>query len=93
MDQINLINALQPKIMKSLEELGWVDTRHVICVVIHVMRHAYVHLTPQRDEAVNRILTRLRESCVFPIGRYGLWDYTSMEDSMESARAAVVETD
>ena len=23
-----------------------------------------------------------------PIGRYGLWDYTSMEDSMESARAA-----
>jgi len=92
-DQINLINDLQPKVMKSLEELGWVDTRHVICVVIHVMRHAYVHLTPQRDEAVNRILTRLRESRVFPIGRYGLWDYTSMEDSMESARAAVVETD
>jgi protoporphyrinogen oxidase len=89
-DRINLIHDLQPKVMKSLEELGWVQSRDVVCVVIHVMRYAYVHHTPQRDETLQTILIRLRESCVFPIGRYGLWDYTSMEDSMESARAAVL---
>jgi len=92
-NRIDLIHDLQPKVMKSLEELGWVDRRDVTCAVIHVMRHAYVHLTPQRNKAIDTILPRLRESCVFPIGRYGLWDYTSMEDSMESARAAVMELD
>lgn len=91
-DQANIVNDLQPRIIKSLEELGWIDSsRDVTCVVIHVMRHAYVHHTTDRDKAVDMILSRLRESGVFPIGRYGLWDYTSMEDSMESARAAVLE--
>jgi hypothetical protein len=55
------------------------------------MRHAYVHHTPTRNESVRFILNRLKEHNVYPIGRYGLWDYTSMEDSMESARAAVCE--
>jgi protoporphyrinogen oxidase len=86
----NLLEDLQPKVMKSLEELGWVDSRDVSCVVLHVMQHAYVHHTPQRDRAVDTILGRLREHGVHPIGRYGLWDYTSMEDSMESARTAVL---
>lgn len=89
-DRTNLTHDLQPKVMRSLKELGWIDSRDVVCVVIHVMRHAYVHHTPQRDKAVAMILARLRESRVFPIGRYGLWDYTSMEDSMESARTAVL---
>ena len=90
-DQTNLVHDLQPKVMRSLEQLGWVDSRKITCVVIHVMRHAYVHHTPPRDHAFETILRRLREFYVFPIGRYGLWDYTSMEDSMESARAAVLE--
>ena len=90
-DGANLVDDLQPKVLAALERLGWIETRDVICVVVHVMRHAYVHLTPQREVVVARILKRLRESCVLPIGRYGLWDYTSMEDSMESAAAAAKE--
>jgi len=90
-DRTNLIRDLQPKVMKSLEQLGWVDSRDVVCVVIHVMRHAYIHHTPHRDRALNTILARLREASIFPMGRYGLWDYISMEDSMESARTAVME--
>jgi protoporphyrinogen oxidase len=89
-DRTNLTRDLQPKIMKSLEELGWVESRDVVCVVAHVMRHAYIHHTPLRVKALNAIFARLREASVFPIGRYGLWDYISMEDSMESARAAVM---
>jgi len=89
----NLVHDLQPKVMKSLEQLGWVDCRSITCVVIHVMEHAYVHHTPHRDRAVDTILARLRETGVYPIGRYGLWDYTSMEDSMESARTAVLDAE
>jgi protoporphyrinogen oxidase len=90
-DRTNLVHDLQPRIIQSLEELGWIDSQDVVCVVMHVMRHAYVHHTPQRNWALDFIRGRLREACVVPIGRYGLWDYTSMEDSMESARAAVLE--
>jgi protoporphyrinogen oxidase len=93
LDRTNIVGDLQPKVMRSLQELGWIDSREVACTVTHVMRHAYVHHTPERDRAVEAILKRLRENCAFPIGRYGLWDYTSMEDSMESARTAVLELD
>ena len=90
-DRTDLLHDLQPKVVQSLEDLGWIDSRDVVCVVIHVMRHAYVHHTPRRDRALDVILPRLRKYDVVPIGRYGLWDYTGMEDSMESARAAVLE--
>jgi protoporphyrinogen oxidase len=89
--KIDLVNDLQPKVIASLEQLGWIDRRAVTCVVIHVIRHAYVHHTEGRDCLVEAITSRLRQFGVYPIGRYGLWDYTSMEDSMESARSAVRE--
>jgi protoporphyrinogen oxidase len=88
-DRTDLVKDLQPRVIRSLEELGWLHSGAVGCVVVHLMRHAYVHHTPSRDRAVSVILKRLRQANVLPIGRYGLWDYMSMEDSMESARAAV----
>ena len=90
-DRTNLVNDLQPRVLRSLEELGWVSSRKVVCVVMHVISHAYVHHTPQRDSILERIFSILRDHSIYPIGRYGLWDYMSMEDSMESARAAVME--
>ena len=61
-----------------------------MCVVTHTLRCAYVHHTNDRDRLVNAVLERLRGRDVVPIGRYGLWDYTSMEDSMESAQNCCV---
>jgi protoporphyrinogen oxidase len=89
--QTNLVNDLQPRVIRSLEDLGWIDSRKIVCVATHVISHAYIHHTPERDSAVENILSRLRNHSIYPIGRYGLWDYTSMEDSMESARSAVLE--
>ena len=88
---IDLVEDLQPKVIASLENLGWIDRHAIACVVIHVIRHAYVHHTEKRERLLEIILARLRECGVYPIGRYGLWDYTSMEDSMESARSTVRE--
>ena len=87
----DLVRQLQPDVLRWLEKLGWIRGIDVVSVVTHVIRHAYVHHTNHRDRLVKSIIERLREHDVFPIGRYGLWDYTSMEDSMESARAAVLE--
>jgi protoporphyrinogen oxidase len=90
-DRLNLVKDLQPDVLRWLEKLGWISSRDVVCVVTHIIRHAYVHHTNKRDRLVGSILERLRKHDVFPIGRYGLWDYTSMEDSMESGRTAVLE--
>jgi protoporphyrinogen oxidase len=89
-DRTDLVKDLQPKVLRSLEKMGWIKSQDIVCVVTHTLRCAYVHHTSDRDEVVTAILNRLRGSNIFPIGRYGLWDYTSMEDSMESAQNAVV---
>jgi len=86
---IDIVKDLQPKVIASLDHLGWVDSRAIACVVIHVIRHAYVHHTEERERLVAAALERLRQFGVFPFGRYGLWDYTGMEDSMESAMSTV----
>jgi protoporphyrinogen oxidase len=90
-DRVDLVKELQPEVLRWLERLGWIRSKDVVCIVTHIIRCAYVHHTKNRDRLVHSILERLRKRGVFPIGRYGLWDYTSMEDSMESARAAVLE--
>jgi protoporphyrinogen oxidase len=91
LDRTNFVKELQPKVLHWLEKLDWISGEDVICVATHAIRCAYVHHTKTRDWSVSSILKRLRDHNVFPIGRYGLWDYTSMEDSMESARACVLE--
>lgn len=88
---LDITNQLIPNVVDSLETLGWIDRRDVICTAAHVIRCAYVHHTPARDRLVAAITSRLGEFRVHPIGRYGRWDYTSMEDSIESAQSAVQE--
>ena len=90
-DRIDLVNELQPEVLRWLEKLSWISTREIVCVVTHTIRCAYVHHTKNRDQIVASILGYLRNRDVIPIGRYGLWDYTSMEDSIESAKTAVLE--
>ncbi len=89
----DLIRELQPRVMQSLRELGWLRGCEIASIVVHFIEHAYVHHTPRRDAAVEAIRARLQTAGIHPIGRYGLWDYTSMEDSMESARSAVLEVE
>jgi protoporphyrinogen oxidase len=88
---IDLVNDLQPKVLASLEGLGWIDSRAVTCVVTHIIKHAYVHHTERQECLLAGVMARLREFGVYSFGRYGLWDYMSMEDSIESARSAVRE--
>ena len=90
-DRVDLVEDLQPEVLRWLDKLGWIRSKDVTCVVTHVLRCAYVHHTKERDQLVTSIVERLRKFDVIPIGRYGLWDYTSMEDSIESARSAVLE--
>jgi protoporphyrinogen oxidase len=85
------MSALYADVLAALEQLKWLDRKHIVCLVTHVIGHAYVHHTEARERVIGPIRARLRDVGVHVFGRYGLWDYTSMEDSMESARMAVAE--
>lgn len=87
--RVDIARDLQPKVLAGLASLGWVDVRSMACSVTHVMSCAYVHHTPERERVVADVFRRLAESDVHPIGRYGLWDYTSMEDSVSSGMETV----
>lgn len=82
---VNVAGALQAEVLAALDRLGWIPTSSITCCVAHVVSCAYVHHTPAREDALAGILGRLEEFSVYPVGRYGLWDYTSMEDCLASA--------
>lgn len=81
---VNLIERLQPQVLLALQALGWVKPGQVKVCAANVMDCAYVHHTPRRDAAVEAITRRLGQCNLHPCGRYGLWDYISMEDSIHS---------
>ncbi len=84
-DRQDAARELLPQVLAGLEKLGWVDTAAIRCMCIQIIPCAYVHLTAHRDQAVQQICRRLEHFGLFPIGRYGLWDYTGMEDAIVTA--------
>ena len=89
LETINIVEDIQPKVINALGVLGWVQPKDIICSVVHVIRCAYVHHTFEREHLVEKIFKRLADFDIHPIGRYGLWDYISMEDSIISVMEAV----
>ncbi len=82
--EVDIHRDLEPRVLAALSELGWVDPGTITAKVVHVIPCAYVHHTPERERVLPRILEKLHACDVYPIGRYGQWDYTSMEDSIYS---------
>ncbi len=80
---------LVPDVVRSLVGLGWFDTDEIACLSMHSINCAYIHHTPARQQMLPRIVSRLQVHGVIPIGRYGLWDHMSMEDSIDTALVAV----
>jgi protoporphyrinogen oxidase len=75
---------LVERCMSSLEKRGWVERKEILAAAINWIDCAYVHFTPQRRRILPGLLRALADRGVHPIGRYGLWDYLSMEDSILS---------
>jgi len=90
-EDLDITGALQRRVIDALARLGWVAARDIECAAIHVIPCAYVHHTTERAQIVADVFERLRAHQIYPIGRYGQWDYTGMEDSIESALRTVKE--
>jgi protoporphyrinogen oxidase len=91
LDEVDVAGDLVPRVEAALRDLELIRPKSVVCRVTHIIRCAYVHHTADRDRVVARASDRLAQFSVRLIGRYGLWDYISMEDSIASGIAAARE--
>ena len=70
--------------VEKLMELGWLKSaKQVLTRVDLDLPGAYVLYDSYRDKAVSNLLSYYRRHKVFSIGRYGRWEYGSMESAME----------
>jgi protoporphyrinogen oxidase len=84
---------LWPAIETSLLEMRLIQAASdvVFCRVRH-LPYAYVIYDQGRESALATINDFLRSECIIAAGRYGGWNYSSMQDALEfgeqAARAA-----
>lgn len=89
LDATDISTSLQNLVIRKLEDIGWIDPGSIICSAVHIIEFAYVHFSKSYDEVVPVILKKLKSYDIFPLGRYGKWDYTSMEDCILDAISTV----
>jgi hypothetical protein len=51
-----------------------------------MIKHAYVIYDLFRYQHLSHIIQFLRSQQIYPIGRYGFWEYTTMEEAILQGR-------
>jgi len=74
--------------VEALHELGLIDRARVRLVRSRTIPVAYVLFDHHHAAARDRVIAHLRSHGVHVAGRYGNWEYSSMEDAILSGRRA-----
>jgi protoporphyrinogen oxidase len=78
--------------VQKLKELGWLSSeKQVVTRVDLDLPGAYVVYDEDRDKTVEDLLAFYRRRGVHSVGRYGRWEYGSMESAMEQGIDAAKE--
>ncbi len=81
--------ALGRHALQKLAELGWIQNeRQVVSRVDLDLPNAYVLYDEGRDAIVSALLGYFEKNGVDSVGRYGRWEYGSMESAMEQGITA-----
>lgn len=83
---------LERSVLEALERIGWLRRDKIEVLATHSIQHGYVHFNHDWKHIVPSVQERLRDLGVHSIGRYGTWNYISMEESIKGAEAVVDET-
>jgi len=75
---------LVERIFCSLEQRDWIDRKRISVAAVNWIDCAYIHFTPPRKRILPGLWRAMADRSIHPIGRYGRWDYLSMEDSILS---------
>jgi protoporphyrinogen oxidase len=86
------LRALLPRIAAGLREMKLVDSDHAVRFArLRTIEHAYVVFDSEYEPALAVIRPFLRASGIVSAGRYGGWNYSSMEDALLFGRDAARE--
>jgi protoporphyrinogen oxidase len=83
------LNELLPKVAQGLEEMGLIDSPAQIKFArVRRIDHAYVIFDHDYFRSLEVILPFLEKNHIVTTGRYGGWNYSSMEDALRFGRDA-----
>ncbi|NUP06122.1 MAG: hypothetical protein HOW73_08695 [Polyangiaceae bacterium] len=87
------VKTLLPTIADDLVEMGFIRAPEAIRFArLRRIDPAYVIYDHDRQRALDTILPFLRENRIASVGRYGAWEYASMEDALLAGIRAAEET-
>lgn len=81
--------VLLPEVARALVEMGWIsDPRKIAFARARKMDYAYVIFDHAYYASVETLQAYLRDHHIISTGRYGGWNYSSMEDALLFGRDA-----
>ncbi len=81
------VEQLVERVRRGLEDAGVLRrSDELVMSDVKDIYYAYVLFDRRRGNAVSQILAELERRGISSIGRYGLWEHTSMEDAMSQGR-------
>lgn len=83
-DEINE-NEMLHRTLQDLTEAGIISSQKLISWHSVVMNPAYVHITQEGMAETQRLKQLFAKHDVYSLGRYGSWNYSSIEDNMIEA--------
>jgi protoporphyrinogen oxidase len=79
--------------LEKLGALGWIRSpKDIVARVDLDLPGAYVLYDKKRDEIAGELLAFYRKKGILSVGRYGLWEYGSMESALKQGLEAVCRT-
>ena len=91
-DRVTPLETLRPQIETALMEMGLIDDpKRIRFMEPRRIANAYVIYDFNYHECYAKIHDWLRQKNVSSIGRYGDWNYSSMEDALIDGRRTAVE--
>ena len=84
-----LLSEVLPVVADALVSMRAIRGRDAVRFArLRTIKHAYVVYDGARAPAIERLHGFLREHRIESVGRYGAWEYSSMEDAMVAGRRA-----
>ncbi len=86
------LETLMREVVAGLTEMGWIrGASDIAFVKLRRIDHAYVIFDHQYFAALSVINPFLAEEGIVSAGRYGAWNYSSMEDALRFGREATIQ--
>ena len=79
------VNSMLQQTLTDLQKAEIISNQRLVSWHSVIMNPAYVHITEEGLEETQRIKKLLAVNNVYSIGRYGSWNYSSIEDNMIEA--------